>query len=134
SVFRVTGTVPDITGAKPGQRASQLSDTTMDTSGLLATLGRPARQSACECERSSDIRMGSVMALLSGPTISSAINRTTNELAKLVSEEKDDRRLVNDVFMRVLNRPAADSEITNALALLSAVDSDNSQLTNRLDQ
>jgi WD40 repeat protein len=135
AVFRVTGSTPNIPGAKPGQRATQLADAATDVgSGLLATLGRPARQSACECERSSDIRLGSVMALLSGPTISSAINDPTNELAKLVTEEKDDRRLVNDVFMRVLNRPAAESEITNALALLATVDSDNSKLTNRLDE
>lgn len=135
AVFRVTGSTPNIPGAKPGQRATQLADAATDTgSGLLATLGRPARQSACECERSSDIRLGSVMALLSGPTISSAIDDPTNELAKLVTEEKDDRRLVNDVFMRVVNRPAGESEITNALALLSAVDSDNSKITNQLDQ
>src|SRR5439155_19303776 len=71
AVSRVTGSTPQITGAKPGQRASQLADAAMDVgSGLLATLGRPARQSACECERSSEIRLGSVLALLSGPTIS----------------------------------------------------------------
>src|SRR5262249_19656906 len=69
AVFRVTGSVPQIPGAKPGQRATQLADAATDVgSGLLATLGRPARQSACECERSSDMRLGSVMALLSGPT------------------------------------------------------------------
>src|SRR5262249_55111880 len=135
AVFRVTGSTPNIPGAKPGQRAIQLADAATDTSsGLLATLGRPARQSACECERSSDIRLGSVMALLSGPTVSSAINNPTNELAKLVNKEKHARRLVNDVFMRVLNRPAGESEITNALALLSTVDSDNSKITNQLDQ
>ncbi|MDB6057219.1 MAG: domain, G-beta repeat, partial [Verrucomicrobiales bacterium] len=53
TVFRVTGTIPDIPGAKPGQRAMQLADAAIDSNGLLATLGRPARQSACECERSS---------------------------------------------------------------------------------
>jgi WD40 repeat protein/mono/diheme cytochrome c family protein len=132
TVFRVTGSIPEIMGAKLGERAAQLSDTTMDTSGLLATLGRPARQSACECERSSDIRMGSVMALLSGPTISGAINRPTNELAKLVETEKDNPTLVNDVFLRVLNRPATDSETTNVLALLSEVESDRAKLTNEL--
>jgi hypothetical protein len=92
AVFSVTGSVPQIPGAKPGQRATQLADAATDVgSGLLATLGRPARQSACECERSSDIRLGSVMALLSGPTISSAINEPTNALAKLV-EAADERR------------------------------------------
>src|SRR4051812_17386091 len=134
AVFKVTGSTPQIPGAKPGQRATQLADAATDTgSGLLATLGRPARQSACECERSSDIRLGSVMALLSGPTISAAINEPTNTLAKLAETEKDDRKLVDEVFLRILNRPATESEITNVLALLTAVDADQLTITNELD-
>jgi hypothetical protein len=133
TVFRVTGSTPNIPGAKPGQRASQLADAATDVgSGLLATLGRPARQSACECERNSDIRLGSVMALLSGPTVSGAINEPTNAIAKLVETEKDDKKLINDVFLRVVNRPATDSETQNVLALLGSVETDNSKITNEL--
>jgi hypothetical protein len=101
-------------------------------SGLLATLGRPARQSACECERSSDIRLGSVMALLSGPTVSGAINDSTNALAKMAEAEKDDHKLVDDVFLRVLNRPATPSEINHVLALLNSVGTDYTKITNEL--
>jgi hypothetical protein len=133
TVFRVTGSTPQFPGAKPGQRATQLADAAVDVgSGLLATLGRPARQSACECERSSDIRLGSVMALLSGPTISAAINEPTNALAKLVESEKDNRKLVNEVFLRVLNRPATDTEVENVIALLPSVEADYTQITNEL--
>src|SRR5439155_3473114 len=133
AVFRVTGTTPQIPGAKPGQRAMQLADALTDTgSGLLATLGRPPRQSACECERSSDIRLGSVMALLGGPTVSSAINDPTNALAKLVESEPDDRKLINEVFLRILNRPANDPEIDKATGLIGALDKDHATLTNEL--
>ncbi|MSU59685.1 MAG: DUF1549 domain-containing protein [Pedosphaera sp.] len=133
AVFRVTGSTPNIPGAKPGQRATQLADAAMDTgSGLLATLGRPARQSACECERSSDLGLGSVMALLSGPTISLAINEPTNSLATLVETEKDDQKLINEVFLRVVNRPATEPETKDVLALLGSVDSDNANITNEL--
>lgn len=133
AVFQVTGAIPNIPGAKPGQRAAQLSDAGMDVgSGLLATLGRPSRQSACECERSSDIRLDSVMALLSGPTISGAINDPTNALAKLVESEPDDQKVVNEVFMRILNRAANDQEIKKALALLTAMEKDHVQLTDEL--
>jgi len=133
AVFRVTGSTSQFPGQKPGQRASQLADAATDTaSGLLATLGRPARQSACECERSSDIRLGSVMALLSGSTISSAINGPTNALTKLVETEKDDRKLVGEVFLRVLNRPPTEAETTNTLALLAEVDNDHVKITNEL--
>ena len=133
AVFRVTGSTPHISGAKPGKLATQLSDPGMDdASGLLATLGRPARQSACECERTSDIRLGSVMALLSGSTISGAIDEPTNAIAKLVESEKDDKKLVNDIFLRVLNRPATDKETESTLSLLSTVDSDHIRITNEL--
>jgi hypothetical protein len=133
AVFRVTGSVPRISGAQPGERADQLADAAMDVgTGLLATLGRPARQSACECERTSDIRLGSVMALLSGSTISGAINEPTNALAKLVESDKDDHKLVNDIFLRVLNRPATEKETQKVLSLLSDVDRDHIAITNEL--
>jgi len=133
AVFKVTGSIPHISGAKPGELATQLSDPTMDAgSGLLATLGRPARQSACECERNQRHPPGAVMALLSGATISEAIDEPTNAIAKLVQSEKDDRKLVNDIFLRVVNRPATDKETESTLALLSSVDTDHTQITNQL--
>ncbi len=122
AVFQVTGSTTHISGAKAGQLATQLSDVTMDAgSGLLATLGRPARQSTCECERSSDLGLGSVMALLSGPTISEAINEPSNSLAKLVEKEKDDRKLINDVYLRVVNRPASETESKEFIPELATV-------------
>jgi len=133
AVFRVTGAIPDIPGAKPGQRAQELYDVTQDTgSGLLATLGRPARQSACECERTSDLRLGSIMALLSGPTVSSAIDDPTNALAHLVATEQDNHRLANEIFLRVLNRPATDPEIDKTLDLFANVEKDHAKTTNEL--
>jgi WD40 repeat protein len=133
AVYKVTGSTPHISGAKPGEWATQLTDPTMDAgSGLLATLGRPARQSACECERTSDIRLGAVMALLSGSTISEAIEEPTNAIARLVQSETDNRKLVDDIFLRVLNRPATDKETQSALALLASVDDDHTRITNQL--
>ncbi len=133
AVYKVTGSTTHISGAKDGEWATQLSDPSMDAgSGLLATLGRPARQSACECERTSEIRLGSVMALLSGPTVSSAVDDPSNALAQLVQSETDDHRLVDDVFLRVLNRPATPKEIDDVLPLIGSVAGDHTQITNQL--
>ena len=134
AVYRVTGSTPNIPSAKPGQRAMQLSDAAMDVgTGLLATLGRPVRQSSCECERNNDLGLGSVMALLSGPTVSLAINEPTNSLATLVEKEKDDRKLINEVFLRVVNRPVTAPEVDKTFALISAVASDHVAITNQLN-
>ncbi len=135
AVYRVTGSTPQFSGAKPGQRASQLSDVTMDVgSGLLATLGRPARQTACECERTSDLGLGSVMAILSGVTISQAIDEPSNSLAQLVATQTNDQKLINEVFMRVVNRPATEAETKDVIPLLSLVSQDNAKLTNDLSK
>jgi hypothetical protein len=68
--------------------------------GFLTNLGRPARESACECERDSGLQLGPVMALISGPTVDSAISDPANALAKLAASEMDDTRLVDEIFLR----------------------------------
>ena len=130
AVLRVTGSTPNFPGVKPGTRAAQLPDSAIDVpSGFLASLGRPARESACECERSSDIGLGSVMALLSGPAVSGAINDPKNELAKLVTTETDDRKLVDEIFLRTLNRHATDKEVTTTLNAWKTIDPEHVGLT-----
>jgi hypothetical protein len=133
AVLKVTGSIPNFPGVKAGTRAAQLPDSAIDVpSGFLGSLGRPARESACECERSSDIGLGSVMALLSGPAVSGAINDPKNELAKLAMNETDDRKLVDEIFLRTLNRHATDKEIATALKAWSTIDPENTQLKTEL--
>ncbi|MEY2410977.1 MAG: hypothetical protein QOF48_3647 [Verrucomicrobiota bacterium] len=133
AVFAVTGATPDFPGAKAGTRAAQLTDSALDLpSGILANLGRPARESACECERSSDLRLGSVMALLSGPAVSGAINDSKNTIARLAVEARTDAELVNQLFLRILNRPATDAEIRAALANRDGMEKENRDLKGTL--
>ncbi len=74
AVHSVTGAVSNIPGQPKGTRAAALTDAGVKLKdGFLQNLGRPARESACECERSSDLQLGPVMALISGPTIGTAI-------------------------------------------------------------
>ncbi len=129
SVFKVTGSVPNFPGVKPGTRAAELPDAAIDvSSGFLANLGRPARESACECERSADLGLPSVMALLSGPAVSGAINDAKNELARLEKAQPDDRRLIDEIFLRTLNRHASERETAAALTEWSAIGAEHAKL------
>jgi hypothetical protein len=126
SVLKVTGAPTKLPG---GTDAQQLPDSALDLpSGFLANLGRPARESACECERSSDLRLGSVMALLSGPAVADAIGDTKNGLAKLVATESDDTKLVDEIFTRVLSRPATETEIKKTLENWGTIDPEHTAL------
>ena len=54
AVYRVMGTTTKIPGVPAGTRAAELVDSGVELpSGFFSTFGRPVRESACECERSS---------------------------------------------------------------------------------
>jgi WD40 repeat protein len=121
AVHRVLGSTSKIPGVAPGTRAAALPDAMIELeSGLLSKLGRPARESGCECERSSELQLGPVMALLNGPAFAAAINNPESELAKLEAGSSDDRAVVEETFFRILNRPPTEEERTAAVDMLSA--------------
>lgn len=129
SVFAVTGSMPNIPGVPKGTRAAALADAQIKLQdGFLTNFGRPARESVCECERSNDVNLGPVMALMSGPTVGDAISDANNAIAKLTNEIKDDKQLVDAVFVRILNRHATDKEITTALDNMAGLDAQNKAL------
>ena len=125
----VTGSQSKFPGVPPGTRAAALPDVGVrESSGFLAKLGRPPRESACECERSSGMQFGPVMALVSGSTVDNAINDPKGDVARLVAEEKDDAKLVDELFMRILNRSADKREINKALAMIRELPAEHTKL------
>src|SRR5262249_7038498 len=69
ALARVTGSTSHFPGVPAGTRATALPDSGVELpSGFLTTFGRPVRESACECERTSSLQLGPVMALVNGPT------------------------------------------------------------------
>jgi hypothetical protein len=73
--------------------------------------GRPKRQSACECERSSNMTLSHALSLINGNTISEAVNSPNNRITKLVESEKDNRKLVEDIYLSCLSRPPTEKEM-----------------------
>ncbi|MDB6072135.1 MAG: repeat-containing protein [Verrucomicrobiales bacterium] len=129
TIYKVTGTMPEIPGVAKGIRAAQLPDSNIGLKdGFLTNLGRPVRESACECERSADLQLGPIMALISGPTVGDAISNPANLLGKLVKENADDAQLVKEIFMRVLSRPSNAAETEDALAMLKTIHGEHDAL------
>lgn len=129
SIHYVTGSDLKIPGVPAGTRAAALPDSGARLpSGFLSTLGRPPRESVCECERSSDLQLGSVLALVSGPDISRAIDDPQSELAQMVGAVVDDRQLIDNVYLKILNRPASDKEIDQVLDTFAGLSADHEKL------
>ncbi|MCB1244781.1 MAG: DUF1549 domain-containing protein [Verrucomicrobiae bacterium] len=133
AVYAVTGSTMNIPGARPGMRAAELADAQIDLpSGFLANLGRPVRESACECERSSDVQLGAVMSMLSGPAVADAVADPNSAISKLVLTETDDKKLIEKIFLRVLNRAPTQAEIDLTLENWSGIEQDFQTLVAQL--
>jgi WD40 repeat protein len=135
SIYLVTGAQSEIPGAEPGIRAAQLPDVALNPpDGFLNNLGRPVRESACECERSDELQLGPVMALVSGPTLGIAIGAEKNHLATMASRDLPDDQLIEQVYLRVLNRYPSQSEIKAVLEMAENIEKDHFMLQNRLHE
>lgn len=135
AVHAVTGSPSDIPGMPAGTRAAEMTDAGVQLAdGFLQNLGRPARESACECERSSELQLGPVMALISGPTIGSAISDPKNELERLVQEFPSDDELAEEIFLRALGRTPTAAELDAFTSMPERIREDHRKLVERLQE
>lgn len=102
-----------------GFRAAELPDPGVSLA-FLEDFGRPPRESACECERSSGVMLGPVMKLVNGPTIGEAIADSQNELAKMIAQEYDDKKIVEEIFVRILSRFPTEEETAIGVSSLAS--------------
>jgi hypothetical protein len=72
------------------------------------------------------------MALLSGPAVSDAVRDPENALGQLARSEADDRQLADELFVRVLNRPASDLEKAAVVEHTAGLELAHARLTNEL--
>ena len=129
TIHRVVGAKSKIPGVAEGTRAAAIPDAGVKLpDGFLANLGRPARESACECERTADLQLGPIMALIGGPTVGSALDDPQNGIARLVSEMPDDNKLVDELFLRIFNRPATEQEIQAAVKTMEEIEADHQKV------
>lgn len=104
AIDMATGSVPRYPGVPEGTRAQQLPDTRVATGGFLDLFGRPARESPCECERTSEVSLGQALNLMNGSTIADAINDPKGRVAALVQSTPDDARVVEEVYLAAFAR------------------------------
>jgi hypothetical protein len=129
AIQRATGSVSHLPGLPPGARAVQLLDSNVEVpSGFLDLFGKPPRESACECERTSNMMLGPVLNLINGPIIADAVKDPNNRIAKLITTEKDDAKVIEELFMAILCRPPTQAEIAAGVRAIGASQDDFNQM------
>jgi hypothetical protein len=121
SAEQMVDAVALVTGHRPkalptGMRAVEAPDAKVPGDDFLTLFGRPKRQSACECERTSNLTLSHAMNLINGTTVGEAVNAPDNNIAALVNRESDDKKLVEDLYFSILSRPPTQKETDLGLA------------------
>ena len=112
AVAVATGVRPNFNGLPQGMKATEAPDGSVVGNDFLALFGRPKRQSACECERTSNLTLSHALNMINGVTIGDAINKPDSKIAKLVETDKENKKLVEDIYLSCLNRLPTEKELT----------------------
>ncbi|HYO83550.1 MAG TPA: DUF1549 and DUF1553 domain-containing protein, partial [Bryobacteraceae bacterium] len=113
-----TGVRPRLPEVPPDTRAVQYVDPHIGKEGFLDLFGRPARESACECERRAELSLPQALNLVNGKVISDAVADGTGRVTKAVLSARGDRELVEELYLASLGRTPTAAELANATKYL----------------
>jgi hypothetical protein len=129
AIHRTAGSPSKIPGLPVGTRAVMTIDSSVKVpGGFLELLGRPPRESACECERSSGMQLGPILSLLTGPVLNDAIKDPNNRIATIVMAEKDDAKVVEEIYLAIINRRPTAQEIEIGVGAIRGNEADHAKL------
>jgi hypothetical protein len=111
AVAIATGYHPRFSGMPADMRAADLPDGTGEASDVLGLFGKPKRQSACECERTSNFTLSHAINLVNGSTIDDAVSAPNTRITRILEKEQDDRKVVEELYYAILNRPPTSKEL-----------------------
>lgn len=119
AICRVTETPEKFAGLPIGARAVQVAD---GQSGnyFLDVFGRPARQSACTCDRRDEPTLSQALHLINGSTIDARIKSNDGRLARLVKENKPVPDIVKEIYLAAFARPPLPNELEGAQKYVAA--------------
>jgi hypothetical protein len=111
---------PNVAGEFPaGTRAIDLPDEAVP-SHFLDVFGRPARNSACECERVDAPALGQTLELVNSSEIHQKLTREGGYVDKLADNDQSYAANVEEIFRRVFARPPRPNESVTAVTFLES--------------
>ncbi|MGD9723087.1 MAG: DUF1549 domain-containing protein [Pirellulales bacterium] len=113
AICRVTAVPEKFAGLPAGTRATQLPSPDVDLE-FLKVFGQPARETACQCERSSDSNLSQALQMINGPLVHGKVRAENNRLRQLVTAGKPDNEIIDELYLSALCRHATEPEMNTA--------------------
>lgn len=122
AICQVTA-VPERFGSLPaGTKATHLPAPDLTRNEFLKVFGQPERQTACECERSTESNLGMAIQLFNGPLVFNKLRNKQNRFRQLEREGKSDREIVAELHLAAVNRLPTEQEVQSSLQHIAAKD------------
>jgi len=119
AVAQATGARPNFPEVPDDTAATQLPDPHVGKEGFLDLFGRPTRETACECERRTELSLPQALNLVNGATISDAVADPKGRVARLVLSGRPDAAVVEELYLASLSRLPSKAEAESGLAYLA---------------
>ena len=118
AICRVTSVAEKFAGLPAGTTATQLPSPDVDIE-FLKVFGQPARETACQCERSTDSNLSQALQMINGPLVHGKVRDESNRLRKLAGAGKTDQEIVTELYLSALCRPPSEPEMAAATKHIS---------------
>lgn len=119
AVAQATGSRPNFAEVPDDTTASQLPDPHVGKEGFLDLFGRPTRETACECERRTELSLPQALNLVNGATISDAVADPKGRIAQSILSGRSDAALVEELYLAALSRLPSKSEAETGQSYLT---------------
>ncbi|HEY1067369.1 MAG TPA: DUF1553 domain-containing protein, partial [Pirellulales bacterium] len=119
AVHQVTNNVPNFNPVPVGVRAVQLPDNAVN-SYFLTVFGRPAGDTACECERSSEANLAQSLHLLNSNEVQGKLSAGTGRAATLAKDTRPDAEKVAELYQWAYSRAPDATELDISVKYLAS--------------
>ena len=114
AVCQVTQVNEVFPGLPAGTRATEIPSPDFNQ-GFLDTFGRPARATACECERGTASTLAQAIELFNGPLIQKKLADKQNRFHRQLEEGRPHTELIEQLYRAAVCRLPTDAEMQAAL-------------------
>lgn len=118
-ISQVLDVPTNFSGVAVGTRAIELPDENV-AAHFLDVFGRPARMSACECERVDSPALTQALELVNSEELQRKLTEPTGYAQRLAASDTSNAELASQVFLRALARPPRAEELKTAVDFLTA--------------
>jgi hypothetical protein len=120
AISQAAGAPESFPNRPQGTRAINLIPVNKRKEPFLTVFGQPARESACECERTNETTLGQSFALISGASIDAKLKRPDNRIGRMMEAGRTDAEIVTELYLATVSREPTAAEREKMVAYVTS--------------